>query len=50
MAQNEFKNVKLQVSTVISLLICHKLIVVVNMPNKMVTLNDILVAVICKSW
>ncbi len=28
---------------VISLLICHKLIFIVNMPDKIVTLNDILV-------
>ncbi len=34
---------------VISLLMCHKLIFVVNMPDKIVTLNDILVSVFCKS-
>ncbi len=34
---------------VISLLLCHKLIFVVNMPDKIVTLNHILVAVFCKS-
>ncbi len=34
---------------VISLLICHKYIFVVNMPDKSVTLNDILVGVFCKS-
>ncbi len=48
----KFKNVKLQVSSIgvklISLYICHKLILVVNMPDKIVTLNDILVAVFCK--
>ncbi len=34
---------------VISLLICHKFIFVVNMPDKIVTLNDILVYVFSKS-
>ncbi len=34
---------------VISLLICHKLIFVVNMPDNIVTLNDILAGVSCKS-
>ncbi len=34
---------------VINLLMCHKLIFVVNMPEKIVTPNDILVAVFCKS-
>lgn len=34
---------------VITLLTCHKLIFVLNMPDKIGTLNDILVSVFCKS-
>ncbi len=37
------------VVNVISLLISHKFIFVVNMPDKIVTLNDILVYVFSKS-